>query len=355
MHVSFSAVRGSRAVVAGVLAILSVLSLAAPASAATVTPVVEGLVGPLGLSVAPDGTLFIGEGFASQLTKVDRRGNREVVVANPGGEIAGVDAPSPGRIAYTAIDYVGEEGAFANGRLVLLGARGGEVDLAGYEEAENPDADQTYGFVGLSDECAAQVPPFVLPYPGIVESHPYAVAYDRGGWAVADAAGNDVLHVDARGNVSTIAVLPPTPQVVTAEVAAEFGLPECVTGLTYQGESVPTDVEVTAQGDYYVSTLPGAPELPGTGAVWHIDGRTSEVTMVASGFSGAVDLAVDRDGTVYVAELFAGLISALSPDGEVTTVAEVDSPGAVEVTRRGEIYATTGVFGETGSVVRITP
>ena len=354
-----SATSRTRALFAAAIAVLSVLSLAAPARAATVTPVVEGLVGPLGLAVSGNGTIYVGEAFAGQLTAVDRRGDRTVLATNPdGGEIGGVDATSPGRVVYTAVDYPDPEAqAPANGRLVsLTGSRPRTpADIAGFEAANNPDGDLTYGFEDLSEECTAQLPPFLQPYTGIVDSHPYAVAAIPGGHLVADAGSNNILEVDARGEISNVAVLPPVPQEVTAEMAGQFGLPDCVVGETFLGESVPTDVELGPDGDYYVTTLPGLPEAPGSGAVWRIDADTHEVEMLADGFVGAVDLAVDRDGTIYVAELYVGRISALSADGEITTVAEVDSPGAVEVTRRGELYATVGVFGPSGSVVRITP
>lgn len=139
------------------------------------------------------------------------------------------------------------------------------------------------------------------------------------------------------------------PQVLTQELVDELGqgedplvLLECVVGETYLAEPVPTDVEVGPDGDYYVSTLPGFPELPGSGAVWRINADTGALTRVATGSFGAVDLAVARDGRVYVAELFAARISAITPSGDVSAVTEVPTPGAIEVARDGRIYATTG-------------
>ena len=67
------------------------------------------------------------------------------------------------------------------------------------------------------------------PYNGVIDSNPYAVANGHhGGYYVADAAGNDILKVKRwrwHSRIRTVAVLPPIPQEVTAEVAAEFGLP----------------------------------------------------------------------------------------------------------------------------------
>ncbi len=48
------------------------------------------------------------------------------------------------------------------------------------------------------------------------------VAIVPGGYAVADAAGNSVLRVGKNGRVSTVAVLPPVEQLITAETVAQF-------------------------------------------------------------------------------------------------------------------------------------
>lgn len=71
-----------------------------------------------------------------------------------------------------------------------------------------------------------------------------------------------------------------------------------------------------------------------------------------------MDLAVDAHGKVYVAELFGSRISVIR-HRRVRTFVEAPTPGAVEVDRRGVVYATTNVFNEdqtpgNGTVVRIT-
>jgi hypothetical protein len=83
---------------------------------------------------------------------------------------------------------------------------------------------------------------------------------------------------------------PPEEQLPPDALAA------CV-GATFTGEPVPTDVERGPDGSLYVSSLPGFPEAPGTGAVFRVDPRTGDVEKLYDGFSGAVDLAVDADGT----------------------------------------------------------
>jgi outer membrane protein assembly factor BamB len=332
------------------------------AAAATVNDTgVDGLIGPLGLAIGNDGTVYVAEAFAGRLTAISPRGERSTLVQLEGEEtfLTGVAAVGRGQVAYTAtvIPEFGTEDDIdttfnlvnPNGKVVR------SVSTWAYEAANNPDGHQWYGFLETPEECLALLPGMVQPYQGGVESNPYAITAVPGGHLIADAAGNSILHVAANGRITTVAVLPPIPTLVDADLANEFGLNPCVIGETYWGEPVPTDVEVGPDGMLYVTTLPGQPELPGTASVYRVHPRTGAVELAATGFSGAVDLAVAADGTIYVAELFAGQISAIHPDGTVSVVAEVPTPGAIEIDRRGVIYATTGVFGPGGSLVTITP
>lgn len=344
-------------------ALLCLAGIATPAQAApkTVT-VAEGFVGPLGLAVGDDGSVYVAEAFAGILTRVDRRGTRTHLVGD-GNEVAGVDARGRGNVAYVQSTYDeppepgGEPGAILEAVLGTVGPHGKttvRASLLDHETTNNPDADMAYSFEGVDDDCLATLPPFVpSPYTGIVDSHPYAVAITGGGWVVADAAGNDLVTVDRRGRTRTAAVLPRVRNVLDADTVAAFGLDACLAGATYWGEPVPTDVEVGPDGAWYVTSLPGGPELPGSGSVWRVDPRTGATTMVATGLTSAVDLAVARDGTIYVAELFADRISRIV-GGVVTPWADVPAPGAVEIGPSGTVYATSGALG-VGSVVTIRP
>jgi sugar lactone lactonase YvrE len=160
---------------------------------------------------------------------------------------------------------------------------------------------------------------------------------------VADAAGNSVVRVSPNGrSVSTVGVLPPIPQELTPEALEGLPLDKCV-GATYQSNPVPTDVEIGPNGDYYVSALPGFPESPGAGKVFKISRTTGAVSKVAGGFSAAVDLAVAADGTLYVAELFAGKVSKVNPgDNEASSSVDVPCPTAVEIGPGGTVLAAEG-------------
>lgn len=341
------------------------LALSVPAVAGTTTtadePVVlaEGLAGPLGLAVTPDGTAYVAQQFAGLLSEVSPEGEVSVIGQ---GAVGGVDAKNRGTLTVT-LATPPEQGAEPMGAVARLDGAGRFRTVGSplqHELDHNPDGDQTYGFEGASAACLADAEMFGFgPYQGIVESNPYAVLIERGDRLVADAAGNSIVRVRANKKVSTVAVLPPVPTVFTEEqrqaliaqmnegAPPEEQLPadtldDCA-GSTFLAEPVPTDVEHAPDGSYYVSSLPGFPEAPGSAAVYRVT-REGAVTKLHDGFSGAVDLAVADDGTIYVAELFGGQLTRVSPDGSRDSL-ELDSPGAVEVGDDGSLYVTTGVFG----------
>ncbi|MFC3689774.1 ScyD/ScyE family protein [Aquipuribacter hungaricus] len=344
-------------------------ALAAPARSGPVEPEVlaEGLVGALSLSVARDGTAYVAEQFAGRLTEVSADGATRTVTQ---GAVGGVDATGRGTLTVT-LSAPPEGGSPAPFSVARVDSRGGQKvlgSLIDHETATNPDGGAVYGFVGASEACLGEAGALGLgPYTGIVESNPYKVLVDGGARVVADAAANAIVRVSAGGRTSTVAVLPPVEVEFGEEqrqgLIAQFneGVPPeqqlppetlagCV-GETFTGEPVPTDVERGPDGTYYVSSLPGFPEAPGTGAVYRVDPRTGEAERWAEGFSGAVDVAVADDGTVYVVELFGGQLTRIAPDGGRSSV-PLDSPGAVEVDRRGAVYVTTGVFGPGGQLLR---
>ena len=339
----------SAAIAIGVAASIFTVS-AAPAHAdGHVHVVAEGFVGPLGLAVGDDGTIYVGDAFIGQLSTIDRHGDVEVLV-DAGTEVAGVDARGRGNVAFVQTEYEegepGEPAPVIDALLRTVRPNGRTTDVASteaYEQANNPDGATDYGFFEVDDEeCLAQVPEFIPPpYTGIVESHPYAVAIADDGWYVADAAGNSVLHVGRNGHMRTVAVLPAVPNTIpNADVADQVGLPECLIGETYYGESVPTDVEIGPDGYLYVTSLPGGPEIPGSGSVWRIDPHSGDMAQVAGGLTSAVDLAIADDGTIYVAELFAGLISEIV-GGAPVPVVELPFPAAIDIGPDGYLYAAT--------------
>ena len=320
-------------------------------------PIAEGLAGPLQLAVSDEGAVFIAQDFAGLLTKVRRGGRQDIIAANPGGEIAGVDVGDGGQVFYTTTNPDAEGNTIAAALNTLRrGSPSVVADLFAFETDRNPDKGVTYGFKSIPAACAAQWPIELFgptSYTGIVDSHPYAVAVDDDTRYVADAAANAILAVGRNGRTRVVAVLPPQPTVVSADAAAANGMPACVAGLTYNFEPVPTDVEIGRDGMLYVTTLPGGPEDPSFGArgsVYRINPRNGSMQKVASGLAGATNLALGRHGEIFVSELFGGRVSRIV-HGAPVTVLELPSPAALEFAD-GKLYVGYDVFAN-GTVAAI--
>lgn len=335
------------------LAATAALALLVPATAYAHThskpqsgPVVvsDQLAAPFNLSVHHGRVLFA-DGGMNLVGMVKSDGSTRTLFADQPGA-SGIDV-GWGGLAYTTTVTDFETFTNTESGLNIVGPWGKKVyaDTHAYEVANNPDQVNHYGIDNPS-QCvidaftAAQFP---YDYNGEVDSHAYSVASYGSKWIVADAGANVLFKVDRRGNISTLTVLPPQPVEITAEMAAGLGMPDCVAGVTYAFEPVPTDVEVGRDGYLYVTTLPGGPEGPELGArgsVYRVNPRNGHYQLVATGFLGATNLALGSRGEIYVAELFGGQISVVKK-GHRSTFASLPGVVAVETGSHGDVWAAT--------------
>ncbi len=318
-------------------------------------PLAQGLAGPLQIAVGDRKTVYVAQAFAGLLTKIGRNGTQNIAT-NPGGEIAGVDVRDNNTVLYTSTNP-DANGVVTTAALSRIdrGSSSIVADIYNYEATQNPDQGVTYGFESIPADCAAQWPVEAGPasYTGGIDTHPYAVASAGNKTYVADAAMNAILEINRKGDIRTVAVLPPQPLVLSAEAVAANQFPACVTGLTYNFEPVPTDVEVGRNGMLYVTTLPGGPEDPSLGArgsVYKVNPWTGESTQIATGFLGATNLALGHHGQIFVSELFGGKISRVV-NGAPETVLALASPAGLEYAD-GKLYVSYDVFAN-GSVATI--
>ncbi|GAB1640148.1 ScyD/ScyE family protein [Krasilnikovia sp. MM14-A1259] len=205
------------------------------------------------------------------------------------------------------------------------------ADLAAFEAANNPDQGQ----------------PGTGP-----DSNPYGLAPAPGGGVVAtDAGGNDLLRIDRKGHISTLAVFPvrPTPGPGGAVIPMHF---------------VPTTVVRGPDGAWYVGQLTGFPFPVGGAKVWRVVPGHAP-TVYADGFTNIIDIAFDRRGRLIVLEITkngllsgnpAGALIRVERNGARTELASAGliTPTSVAVGADGSFYVSNkGTLAGVGEVLRI--
>jgi hypothetical protein len=226
---------------------------------------------------------------------------------------------------------LGPDGATAGH---LISTRAGKAaprllaNLAAFEAAHNPDR--------------GAGPGTKLGNPSI-DSNPYAFTAYRGGFALVDAAANDLLWVGPTGRISVLAVFPPQTEKLTKAEVQRMGAPPGLTSLDIQ--SVPSSVAVGPDGALYVGELTGRPFKPGAARVWRVvPGK--KPTVYAAGFTNISDLAFVGKNLLVLEVAARGLwdppwtgaLIRLAPDRTRTVIAS------------GGLVAPTGLAVGRGSI-----
>jgi hypothetical protein len=370
---------------------------------ATVHVVATGLNQPKKITISPNGNLIValsGDGVApasctdgtqvscldnsAAINRITPGGNVKTLV----GGLASVSSGGPNPTASgpaealfaddslhvlfqnthidpkTGLENYGPGGAFL-GDLVKFpfehGPGTGSVEAAfgPFEAANNPD-----GGAGTSVSQGAE---------SAIDSDPYSFVPYHGGFAVADAAANDLLFVSRSGKVSVLAVFPTIP-----EIAAPGTLgPNQTTPVPIDAQAVPDSVAVGPDGALYVGELSGFPFNVGSSSVYRVvPGHAPKV--FASGFTTISDIAFDSSGHLLVLEIdqlglndpglqgglpTPGAIIRVGWNGAHTMVAStglefptgmaVGPDGWVYVSNFGVLPATGGPGGQSGEVVKL--
>jgi hypothetical protein len=338
------------------------LSQAAVGGSTSIRTVATHLNNPRGLELGADGTLYIAEagaagkvkclkgpegrncaGFSGAVIQV-KDGQQSVYASgfvsggDPSGNFTtGIDdvAVSPGGTVYGIItafgpnpNIIGPEGAAQLGQVLRIdrGRKTPIANIAGYEFKNNPAHDN-------------------------VDSNPYSILWTPSGLLVADAAGNDLLHVDRNGRVTTVATF----------LAQRFG--------PRAAQSVPTSIARGPDGAYYVGELGGGGTPAGKSRIWRVV-PGEKATVWKTGFSAITGLAFGPDGSAYVSELARGGLGAIFgpkhdlrgaliriwPDGHRTELApgKLIAPAGVAVAPDNTVYVSVNsVFRNRGAVVAI--
>ena len=328
----------------------------------------EGLSDPRGISPPEVGALLVADSGSGKVLWLEPRRNGKRRRCGPSPQLSSnPEAVQPVEVAYQGPNHVwatlAGDPAAGGGKVVRLNRKGKvttSVDIAAYQVTD-PDEDDQDDFPE--------------------ESNPFGLALlPGGGVLLADSAGNDVLKIDQKRKITTVA------RFLREDVPWPPGLPfpGPPPGTPTPAESVPTAVAIGPDGAWYVSELKGFPFIKGTSRIWRIEpGATDAVcdpeapstgkcTTYATGFTSVIDLAFGPDGTMYVLEIVKeGLLGAEifgdPPIGALWAVkggtktelapGTLMAPGGVAVGFNGTLSVTTGtVFGPGGgAVVRINP
>jgi hypothetical protein len=254
--------------------------------------VVTGLDGPRGVDALGHGRTLVTETDGTFSLVVERHGHDPQVIEL--GQVPTSFAPAIalGRHGWVYVLTGGAEPGeptAENAATLFKWRRGWDapeevVDIAAYQ-ATDPDP---YDLEDFPED-----------------SNPFGLAALRdGSLLVADAAGNDLLHVWPRHrHIETVARLKPR----TVEVPE--GLPDA--GTMIPAEAVATSVTVGKDGAWYVGELRGYPATPGTSEIWRIRPGTTdavcdpehpwgECSRYADGLTSIVDLGAGWKGIYAV-------------------------------------------------------
>ena len=169
------------------------------------------------------------------------------------------------------------------------------------------------------------------------DSDPYAVLALKKRAIVADAAGNDLLSVDRKGNVSLLTVFPNVKTGACANQPNDEGTTGC--------DAVPTSIALGPNGHLYVGGLAGL--TPGEARVYEVDPSTGAIVQSWGGFTSVTGVAVAKDGTIYASELFGGdpnaqvqgQLTKIAPNGTRTHL-KVPFPAGLALDSRGRLYVS---------------
>src|SRR4051794_15032200 len=282
---------------AGTAMMVLPFAVAGPAAAASAPEVVaSGLNGPGKLSFGPDGALYVseagigGEPNADHSNCIPAGDEGAESCYGPTGSVTKVDGGAQTRVVQGLPSLSSEEGASGPGDVAVgddgtiytvigLGADPNERDSAGepftsfgtvFSQAADETAPTQFADIAAferDNDPDADAPRDPQDTDPTTDSNPYALTMaPDGSLLVADAGGNDVVSVDAAGQVSLVTVLP----YGQADAPEFLGAPPG-TKISYQ--PVPTSVEIKPGGgnEILVGQLTGFPFPVGQANVYRVN------------------------------------------------------------------------------------
>jgi sugar lactone lactonase YvrE len=319
------------------MVVLMLLSLALPVGKAASDPpssgkpkatlLVKGLEGGSGSTIGPDGALYVTEGAASRISRVDPHTGAITTFASSLPKPANPDYPFGG-----AVDV-----AFLDKTAYVLVSEVGPSDVIGIYRVDDPDRFTVVADIGAFSIANPPNAPVFNP-----RGVPYALQPDRGGFLVTDGHHNRVLRVTLDGKVTEVIafdnVVPtglavsrylvymaeagPVPHEPEDGKVVAFGPKASTATEVASGAPLLVDVEfgprgrlyALSQGDFPPGAPEGSPALPNTGALVQVN-RDGTFTVVIDGLNQPTSLEFIGN-TAYVVTL----------TGEIWTIDGVSGP-----------------------------
>lgn len=256
-----------------VLAIVMVsAAIALPAIAATKTRLVTGLAGGSGSTVGPDGALYVTEGFAGRVSRVDPQTGAVTTYASglpPALAAVGIGG---------AMDVV-FKGGTAYVLVTLVGSDVGGSSVVGIYRMDDATHFTVIADIGAFALAHPPTTDFFVPT-GVY----YAIERFRNGFLVTDGHHNRVYRVTLDGTVSEL--------------------------ITF-GNIVPTGLEIR-DGTVYMAEAGPVPHLPRHGKIVRFRAGSNTVTEVARGGRLLVDVEFGAGGRFALAQ---GHFTPGNPEG----------------------------------------
>jgi sugar lactone lactonase YvrE len=241
--------------------------------APTAALLVTGLASGSGSTIGPGGALYVTEGQAGRISRVDPRTGDVTTFASGLPPII----PAVGIGGAMDIAFIGST---AYVLVILVGPDVGGSDVVGIYRIDGPDSYTVVADIGAFSLSNPPSTSFFVPT-GV----PYAIETYRGGFLVTDGHHNRVLRVTLDGEV-------------TEWIAFSNTVP---TGLAVSGNTV------------YMAEAGPVPHLPENGKVVSFGPKSLTATEVASGARLAVDVEFGRGRTLYA--LSQGMFPVGNPEG----------------------------------------
>jgi hypothetical protein len=289
-----------------------------PPGGPNVTVLTSGLDGPIGSTIGPDGALYVAEGLAGRISRVDpQTGDITTFASGLPKALIGIGGPMDiafiGKTAYVLVTLVDPDV--------------GGTNVDGIYRVDGPDSFTVIADIGAFNELNPPTIPFAIQIPTGLQ---FAMRPYRGGFLVTDGHLNRVLQVTPDGEISVL-------------IAFDDIVP---TGLTISGDTV------------YMAEAGPVPHLPENGKVVSFRPKSPTATELASGAPLVVDVQFGRGHRLYALSQGPGV-----PGAPAGSPAQPNSGSLVEVNWDGtftvivdglNLPASLQFIGHTAYIVTLT-